>query len=253
MKYFFLLALFASPILLHAQDDVQTLKTVSPAFSYSIRGGLNIGGSSPLSLPASIRSIESYSPGWMPRIALEAHYVLQPKWGVEAGIMLEQKGMNAKAVVKNYHTTFNASKDGSSQSVTGYFTGSVTTNVRNTYLTIPLRATYDIAHNWRVKAGLFAGILLKGKFSGAANDGYMRDETPVGQKIGIADAQYDFSNEISKLNTGVDIGIDYFIRQHFIASAHLSYGATPVMKKDFESVDFKMYNLFLGLTVGYRL
>ena len=56
--------------------------------------------------------------------------------------------------------------------VSGYWTGKVETNVKNIYLTTPVRAVYQINKRWNVSAGAYFSYLLKGEFTGYAYDGY---------------------------------------------------------------------------------
>jgi hypothetical protein len=236
-----------------AQENIPADNSAeSPALMYSVRAGINIGGTTPMNMPASIRGVESYSPGVMPVLGGEAYYRLHEKIGIDIGLYLEQKGMFTEAKVKNYFTTFQSGDEHHYQEVTGYYTGTVATRMRHTYLTVPLHISYWVGENYRIKAGLFASCLLHAKFEGTAQEGYIRDMSPVGQKIGIANARYDFSDDVKSLNTGIDIGLDYYIKQHFLATAHLQYGVSSVMRSSFKSIDFDMYHLYLGLQIGYR-
>ena len=73
-------------------------------WEYSIKAGLSIGGTSPLPLPKEIRSIDSYAPNIA--IAIEGNttkwFGKDKKWGMTAGIRLENKTMTTEATVKNY-------------------------------------------------------------------------------------------------------------------------------------------------------
>ena len=72
---------------------------------YRIKAGVNIGGTSPLPLPAEIREINSYRPG--AQLAIEGNIIKwfdrNRKWGGLFGIRLENKGMKTDARVKNYY------------------------------------------------------------------------------------------------------------------------------------------------------
>ena len=73
-------------------------------WEYEIKAGLLIGGSAPLPLPAEIRSIDSYNPTLA--IMLEGNatkwFGQDQKWGLIAGLRIENKNMTTKATTKNY-------------------------------------------------------------------------------------------------------------------------------------------------------
>ena len=59
------------------------------------RAGYSIGGTTPIPLPETIRSIDSYSltPSFM--VGLDAMLPLTQQWGIMTGLRLENKGMKA--------------------------------------------------------------------------------------------------------------------------------------------------------------
>ena len=240
-----LLCLFASPVVVFAQEPERRV-------DLNIRAGFSIGASAPMNMPVTIRKIESYNPGLGLSLEAGAHYHINTQWGLATAVRFEQKGMTTNARVKGYYTTFNEGGAGSSQSITGYFTGSVQTKVKNDYLTIPLHLTYSFNSPLTLKLGGYASYLLENSFTGKASDGYIRDQTPTGVKEEINEASYNFSSEARKFNAGLEIAADYKVKSHFYISGNFSYALTPLMKPEFKSVDFDLHNLFLNLGVGYR-
>ena len=121
-------------------------------WEYSIKAGLSIGGTSPLPLPKEIRNIDSYSPNIA--IAIEGNatkwFGNDKKWGMTAGIRLENKTMTTEATVKNYGMKIINTNGGELQ---GLWTGGVKTKVKNSYLTIPVLANYKISDRWKVSLG----------------------------------------------------------------------------------------------------
>ena len=165
---------------------------------------------------------------------------------------MSKKAWQTDARVKAYYTTFNEESSSGTESVTGYFTGRVKTKVKNNYLTLPVHLTYHNNSSFTLKAGGFVSLLLDNRFSGDARDGYIRDQTPVGEREDIDAASYDFSESVRRINAGVEIGSDYRLSSSFFASANLNYALTPLMKPGFRSIDFGMYNIYLNLGIGYR-
>lgn len=236
---------------LKAQDSLYT--SANKPLELSLRAGFSMGGSTPIGFPVAIRKISRYNPGMMLAVEAAAHYRVTARWGLLASLLFEQKGMSTEAMVKGYYTTFN-STSGNTQSVTGYFTGSVSTEIKTSYMTIPLSATYQPRNcPWlRLKGGGYFSYALERKFIGDAREGYMRNETPVGERVDISAAAYDFSDDIRAVNIGAMLGADYFLNRHLLLASDLSYGITPLMKPDFKSVSFEMHHLFLRLSFGYR-
>lgn len=121
------LLMLASPLAIMAQNGKKT--------AFYARAGLSIGAATPVGIPASIRKIEAYKPGFQPNAEAGFTYRFARKFGLATALRFERKGMATQARVKGYFTTFNEDSGGKSESVTGYFTGEVETKVRNSYLT----------------------------------------------------------------------------------------------------------------------
>lgn len=220
--------------------------------SFSVRAGLSVGAAAPAGIPTSIRKIDSYNPGFQPAVEAALGYRFSPRFGFATALRFEQKGMTTDARVKAYYTTFNEEGSNGTESVTGYFTGRVKTRVKNSYLTLPLHLTYHNNSSFTFKAGGFVSLLLNNRFSGSARDGYIRHQTPVGEREDIDAASYDFSENVRRINAGVEIGSDYRLSSSFFASANLNYALTPLMEPGFRSIDFGMHNIYLNLGIGYR-
>lgn len=220
--------------------------------AFNVRTGFAIGGASPIGFPESIRKIEKFNPGLLLSLEGGVAYNFSDQWAMASAVRFEQKGMTTESVVKNYFTVFNAGDHSGGESITGYYTGKVETSVKNTYLTIPLHMIRVWHSRISVKAGGFVSLLIEKRFTGSAHDGYLRNLTPVGEKEQIVEAAYDFSEQLRPLNTGVEAGADYRIGSNLAVSVNVSWGLTPLMKKDQQSIDFKLYNIFLNPGLTYR-
>ena len=71
---------------------------------YTVRAGINIGGTAPVPLPREIRAIDSYRPTLCVSIEgdIKKWFGESKEWGMMIGFRLENKGMETKATVKNY-------------------------------------------------------------------------------------------------------------------------------------------------------
>ena len=210
------------------------VRSTLKGLEYRIKAGVNIGGTSPLPLPAEIREINSYRPG--AQLAIEGNIIKwfdrNRKWGGLFGIRLENKGMKTDARVKNW-------------------TGNVKTNVKNSYITLPFQVIYKVSPRWDLKFGPYISILTNGDFSGVAYDGYIREGDPTGTKANVTEATYDFSGDLRKFQWGLDAGAEWRAYKHLSVYADLTWGLNSIFPGDFESISFKMYNVYLNFGFGY--
>ncbi|MFR3489329.1 MAG: outer membrane beta-barrel protein [Alistipes ihumii] len=116
------------------------------------------------------------------------------KWALLSGIRLETKGMSTKARVKNYAMTMNVSVGDEPGEISGVFTGMVNTKVRNEYITLPVLVLRELSPRWDLRAGLFFSCLIEGGFDGPPRRIYA-EGNPVGTKVGVEAASYDFSSD----------------------------------------------------------
>lgn len=222
-------------------------------WEYEIKAGISIGGTAPLPLPVEIRSIDSYNPTLA--LLIEGNAIRwmgkEKKWGVITGARLETKNMITKATVKNYGMEI-IGNDGNR--LKGNWTGGVQTKVRNAYITVPVLGAYKINSRFRVKAGLYASYLMDKEFSGYVYEGYLRENNPTGQKVNFSDgaiATYDFSEDLRKFAWGAQAGVDWRAFKHLNVFADLTWGLNDIFKKDFKTITFSMYPIYLNVGFGY--
>lgn len=233
-----------------AQEDTTKglIWSKSKGLEYSIKAGFNVGGTSPLPLPAEIRSIESYRP--ILNIDIEGNITkwFTEKWGIETGIRLETKGMKTKAGVKNYGMELIDKEDGY---VKGRWTGFVHTKVNNTYITVPVLATYKLTSRWKLNGGFFFSYMSDGDFSGNVYDGYLRNGDPTGIQLNIDEAVYDFSDHLRRFQWGAQIGADWKAFKHLTVNTNLTWGFNDIFKKNFDTISFGLYPIYLNVGFGY--
>lgn len=222
--------------------------------TYYGRLGYNLGGTAPVGMPSSIRSLSKYTIKVNTTIALDAYKPVGGKWGLMGGFHIENKGMNTDARVKNYHMEMRQG----GETLEGMFTGQVVTQVEQWMVTLPLQATYDISGKVRLKLGPYFSYLLSSKFDGYAYDGYLRVGSPVGEKVemGTDEASrgdYDFSDDLRKWQFGVDIGADWYFSKRAGAYLDLSWGLSGVFKKDFKTIEQTMYPIYGTIGLTYKL
>ena len=257
MKRVIIALIFATAALTAAAQDnngsngsgIKLGKAALKGWQVRMSAGYSIGGTAPLPLPREIRSIDGYNPGanFMIEGSVEKSFKSSP-WGIRCGIRIGTTGMTTKAGTKNYHMeAWNT--DGSGK-VQGAWTGKVKTSVRQTLLTLPVVAVYDIGKRWSVSAGAYASYMLDGEFTGAAYDGYIRDQNPTGEKADVTRAEYDFSSDMRKFNWGLQAGGEYKAYEHLALFANLQWSMRGIFPSDFGSVTFALYPIYgtLGFT-----
>ena len=231
------------------------------SYSYHARVGYNIGGTAPLGMPASIRTLHSYSLRPNFSLGVDAWHPISGKWGYQGGLLFENKGMKTDAGVKGYYMKIIRG----GEQLQGLFTGSVVTKVDMSLITVPILATYDLSDKLRLKLGPYVSFVTNKKFEGWAYDGYLRcqDETmdkadPTGQKVMLGSeegerGEYDFSDDMRSWLFGVKAGVDWYITKRWGVSADLAWGLNGIFKKDFTVIEQTMYPIFGTIGVIYQL
>ena len=256
MKKILLLIAFACGLSLQAQEseeihdtDTNILKAALKGWRFRFAAGYNIGGTSPLPLPAEIREIKSWRPG--AHFSLEADLKRKFKetnWGMTIGMRLESKGMRTEANVKGYYTEVVAKEGGEMK---GYWYGPVKTRCDFNALSFPILVSYYVSPRWRLELGPYVSWIITGDFSGSVYDGYIRDTDPTGQRADVTSATYDFSDNIRHFGWGAQFGVNYRAFKHFEIGADLQWGFTNIFKKDFTAVTFDMYPIYGNFHFAY--
>ena len=218
------------------------------------RAGYSIGGTLPLPLPETIRSIDSYSltPSFL--VGIDAQLPLNEKWGIAAGLRYENKAMKAEVTTKSYH--MEVIKGGSHLS--GLFTGHVSQKSTQWMLTVPVQATLELGRKVMLRGGPYVSFLLSKEFGGIASDGYLREGNPTGSKILMGDkegewATYEFDDDLRTVQFGIGVGADWQVYKRFGVSADLNWGLTGIFPSDFKTVEQTLYPIYGTIGVFYRL
>ena len=233
---------------------VSTVKAVTlDSLQLKARVGYNIGGTTPIPLPETIRSIDSYSltPSFM--VGFEAMLPLCQKWGIMAGLHFENKGMKASVTTKAYYMEVVKGD----QRLEGLFTGHVEQKIKQWMLTIPVQATLQVSRKVMLKGGPYLSILLSKEFSGIASDGYLRQGDPTGIKILMGDkegewATYEFDDDMRSVQFGIGVGADWQVYKGLGLSADLNWGLTGVFPGDFKAVEQTLFPIYGTIGVFYK-
>lgn len=239
----------------NTEEKIQSEKTsfFNKNVDYQIKGQLSIGGASPMGIPAQIRKIESFKPAQFLGAEVNATkwFNDKQKFGIRIGAKFEGRGMKTQAQVKNYYTQI---EDDSGAQTKGYFTGHVLTKMRNSYITMPVSFVWNATNRWNFYGGFYLSWITHRSFTGHIYDGTFREGTPIGEPTvfeGTAKGIYDFSDDLRTFQWGNQLGAEYKLNQHVSFSFDVSMANSQIFKKDFESISFRMYNIFGNIGIGY--
>lgn len=223
------------------------------SLNYTVRLGYNIGGTAPIGMPATIRSLNKFS--FKPNFSLgiDVQKDMWGKWGILTGLHLENKAMKIDATVKNYHMEMTKERD----AIEGMYTGNLVTECEEWMLTLPVMATLRIK-NVLLKAGPYVSYVSTRVFKGYVYDGYLREGSPTGMKIEIGNTEdsrgtYDFSDKMRKIQAGIDIGADWQLHHRWGLYADLSWGLTGVHRSSFKTIEQTLYPIFGTAGIIYKL
>lgn len=241
-------------ILLLSVTFVAGANDILEGWEYTARLGYNIGGTMPLGMPASIRSLNKYKLKVDLSIGADAHKRITPLWGVLTGLYLENKAMEVDATVKNYHMAMVQGNE----KIEGYYTGSLVTECNEWLLTLPVMLTFNAGEKVLVKCGPYISYLLSRSFKGYVYDGYLRQNDPTGQKIEMGKSEntrgtFDFSDKMRHFQFGVDLGMDWQIANHWGAYADLKWGLSGIHQSSFRTIEQTLYPIFGTLGVIYKI
>lgn len=221
---------------------------------YMVRLGYSLGGTAPVGMPATIRSLDKYTPTNNTLLGLDAYKPLTEKWGLQAGFHYQNKGMKTDAKVKGYSMEMRRGDE----TLSGLFTGNVVTEVDEWMVTLPLQVAYNVSPNLRLKFGPYFSYVLSNNFSGYAYDGYLRVGDPTGDKVELGHVEgergdYDFTEDLRHWQFGLDLGADWFFSNRFGAYAGLSWGLTKIFRKDFHVIELSLYPIYGSIGLTYKL
>lgn len=221
---------------------------------YMVRLGYSLGGTAPVGMPATIRSLDKFTPTNNTLLGLDAYKPLTDKWGLQAGFHYQNKGMKTDAKVKGYSMEMRRGDE----TLSGLFTGNVVTEVDEWMVTMPLQVAYNVSPNLRLKFGPYFSYVMSNNFSGYAYDGYLRVGDPTGDKVELGHAEgergdYDFTEDLRHWQFGLDLGADWFFSNRFGAYAGLSWGLTNIFRKDFHVIEQSLYPIYGSIGLTYKL
>ncbi|MDR2968306.1 MAG: PorT family protein [Tannerellaceae bacterium] len=240
-----------SAVLLPGQAKAQ--EYADRQWEFKVYAAYNLGGTSPIPLPAEIRKISSWNPGFGGTMAFQATRWLTPEWGITSGLGIDLKRMKIEADVLYWPTSLVVGEGDQTGTFSGTFSGKNKTNIRNGYLVLPVMAAWRPLEKWTFRLGGYVALQQDPLFEGSAADGYIRNGGPTGDRIDVEQASFDFSDKVRKYDAGLMLSADRKFNHRMAATGQLSWGFVPLFPSNFEGIANKMYNIYFALGIAYFL
>lgn len=240
-------------IVLLAASTAANAQEFGKSKQFTIRLGYNIGGNAPLGLPASIRRINSYSPGFSPSLGFDCLVPIDTWRAFQVGLRIESKEMREDATVKNYHMEIIKGD----QILDGMFTGDEYSRATQWIATMPIQAVFRVKRV-NIKIGPYLSYLFHGEFEGYAHNGYLRVGNPTGAKVELGESEtergnFDFSDKMSRLQVGLSIGADWRFSNRFGAYGELNLGTSNTFTNSFRTIEQILRPIYASVGLTYRL
>lgn len=258
MRHIILTLLAAAALTLHAAPAEKYIKWASHQpnnMQVRLNIGYALGGTTPMPLPPEIRTIDKFQPYGGGNVGIEISKMFgtsKHRWGLGGGVHGFIHGMKTGAHVKGYKMAITMGDD----TMSGYYTGVDETNVRIIGLTMPLKFLWRANPRWTIGAGPYLQLFKVNEFKGKVYDGYLRENTPIGTKVEIAEgtpATYDFSSDLRPANWGLAVEADWKASRHWSLYGALDWGMSGIFRHDFQTVQFKMYSIYANVGVAYNI
>ncbi len=232
-------------------------ETESVEFKHSsldFRLAYNIGGTMPLGMPETIRSLERFALCANLSLGVDYYYNFTKLIGISPAIRFENKGMDIRARVKNYHMKMIRG----GQSLEGVFTGHNSTKVDEWMFSIPVQLVFNFGEHWRLRFGPYVSFCVYNHFKGYASRGYLRVGDPTGAKVELGEepstrGSYDFSDDLRDIQWGLLIGANWYFSKNFGLLVDFDWGLNEIFKPEFTTISQTMYPLFGTIGFTYRI
>ncbi|MDO4771278.1 porin family protein [Porphyromonas sp.] len=223
-------------------------RSFAKRIEYGVTAGLNVGATTPMPKPAEVDKIHTWTPHM--NIALKAwgtyRFDSDRCWGITSGIEFEKKGMYASTHVSGLNV--HMKKYGFEGNT---YTGDNSTEVANSYLTLPVVATYVTPNEkFRVHLGFYLSYLMQKEFKVTLDGDGMLDYREL-KKGALVD--FDFSGQFSPVDFGGRLSFDYYFTSRIAVTGQVNLGATSVLKSSFDVMPFNLYNAYGFVGFSYML
>ena len=126
------------------------------------------------------------------------------------------------------------------------FTGTANGRFSNNYLQIPISAAWRAFDHWRFVGGGYLGWL-------ASTSSYAIGTGNVGIHPEIVEKDMYFDEKIKGLDYGLQIGAQFFPWEDLFVDVRGVLGLTSIFTEDFRTVDRTVQNVYVHMSIGYRV
>lgn len=210
---------------------------------------VDLGGAIPFPL-SDIPDGAGGTPKPYPTMGLGFEYHIKEKWQF--------------AIELNYHLiAFSADADVVSQpfyydnGTPMYYTGKTETDVELRMIEFPLLAFYELKEGKRFMFGLYYTRILEGRFETKGINGIYSPDKEITDNAQLPGPEYtipyNFNDDIDSYDYGVLIGYKYDINHRFYIWSRLNVGFKSIFKKEFNNIDYEMYQVRINLGLSFKL
>jgi hypothetical protein len=218
-------------------------------FNFYPNLAVDLGGAIPFPL-SDIPDGAGGTPKPYPSLGLGAEYNLNNKWQIALEINYHLIAFSADAEVVSQAFYYD---DGTPM----YYTGQTETDVELRMVEFPLIAFYELKEGKRFLFGLYYSRILEGRFETKGINGIYSPDKNITDNASLPGPEitipYNFNNDIDSYDYGLLIGYRYNINHKFYLWSRLNVGFKSIFKKEFENIDYDMYQVRINLGVSYKL
>ncbi len=210
-----------------------------------------IGASSPIPPPTQVKAVYTWFPKLNPSLGVTVTRKLEGRfkdWGIYGGVNCNFRGMEATTKIEDLSIKM-GDKD---NPIRGQFFGDNLSKIHNGYLAFPFGISYKIPQKtFSVQAGLYLAVLLQGRFE-TTIDGKMKSKNTT-NPIEIDLLELNFSDHLRPIDFGMNLNFIVFPWERVGFIAGLDFGFTPIVRKEFDAIPFKLHNVYASIGISYRL
>ncbi len=126
------------------------------------------------------------------------------------------------------------------------FTGTATGTFDTEYLQLPILIRYQLSPSWGLLAGGYVGWMVATQ-SNATGVGQ------VGIRPEVVEKNLEFSERMQGVDHGMQLGAQWQAFEDLRLNLRAVYGLTSIFDPEFRTVDRTVHNLFIHVTLGFRL
>jgi len=211
--------------------------------------GIDMGGALPYTF-SEIPERAKGTPRLSPNICLGYAHTIHERWYMQIDANYRVLGFTAWADVRSQPFYFDNQID------VIYFSGETKTDVELRFVEFPLLFNYQAGKNWGLLFGPYYSRILDGTFDTEGKNGVIspdKDITDNAQLPGIANTRYNFNDELDNYDVGVFIGYLHNTDGRFGFRGRLYLGFKSIFKKEFENIEYELYQIRLDAGVTYTL